>query len=128
MVLQTDALGHFETVAAITAAVQLAIPRRPSTIRARLQQPDASGLIGTPRVCRYCGRSFMAKYDLERHERVHSGERPFACSSCGKRFSRKDHLRLHLSRVHGDLGSPYTPAPSHASQSEMMTPESPILP
>lgn len=29
------------------------------------------------------------------HERVHSGERPFACS-CGKAFVRRCNLRAHL--------------------------------
>jgi len=46
-----------------------------------------------------CGRSFSRSDELARHGRVHSGERPFACSVCSRAFSRRDHLSTHV-RTH----------------------------
>ena len=44
-----------------------------------------------------CGKSFFNKHDLERHETIHTGIKPFACSfeGCGKSFSRLDHQKGH---------------------------------
>eukprot|EP00730_Choanoeca_flexa_P015342 TRINITY_DN7026_c0_g1_i1.p1 TRINITY_DN7026_c0_g1~~TRINITY_DN7026_c0_g1_i1.p1 ORF type:complete len:130 (+),score=15.72 TRINITY_DN7026_c0_g1_i1:200-589(+) len=38
--------------------------------------------------CKYCGKQFASHAALLRHERVHSGERPFGCDLCGKRFTQ----------------------------------------
>jgi uncharacterized Zn-finger protein len=41
---------------------------------------------------------FAQAGDLKRHERVHTGEKPFACNHCGKRFSERRYLRIHLQK------------------------------
>lgn len=54
-----------------------------------------------------CQRSYTRVHELRRHQKAHSGEKPFACtqSLCDRRgakgFVRKDHLRQHTRRVHG---------------------------
>lgn len=45
--------------------------------------------------CLFCAKGFTKKAILERHMRTHTGERPFSCDVCNKRFTRKDYLRHH---------------------------------
>ncbi|XP_015915023.1 zinc finger protein PLAGL2 [Parasteatoda tepidariorum] len=46
-----------------------------------------------------CTRVFSSRFKLVRHLHIHSGDRPFQCNNCGRRFHRKDHLKNHL-QVH----------------------------
>ncbi|XP_029292544.1 telomere zinc finger-associated protein isoform X2 [Cottoperca gobio] len=45
--------------------------------------------------CPICNKSFKSKYYLKVHNRRHTGERPFGCLKCGKRYFRKENLSLH---------------------------------
>jgi uncharacterized Zn-finger protein len=45
--------------------------------------------------CKKCTKSFKRKNSLIRHERVHTGLKPFCCKVCNKKFTRKDILESH---------------------------------
>ncbi len=50
--------------------------------------------------CPLCPKSFSRPSQLRRHLRVHTRERPFVCSDCGRCFSQKNSLRAHENAVH----------------------------
>lgn len=52
--------------------------------------------------CPFCPYTSKQKGILKRHIRSHTGERPFPCPLCGKRFTRQEHLRSHAYSVHKD--------------------------
>nr|XP_053637682.1 zinc finger and BTB domain-containing protein 46-like isoform X1 [Cherax quadricarinatus]XP_053637683.1 zinc finger and BTB domain-containing protein 46-like isoform X1 [Cherax quadricarinatus]XP_053637684.1 zinc finger and BTB domain-containing protein 46-like isoform X1 [Cherax quadricarinatus]XP_053637685.1 zinc finger and BTB domain-containing protein 46-like isoform X1 [Cherax quadricarinatus] len=50
--------------------------------------------------CVHCGKKFKRKEHRERHERIHTGEKPFVCHICNARFTQKEHLKGHIENVH----------------------------
>ena len=57
--------------------------------------------------CETCDKSFRDKNTLEVHERSHTGDRPFKCKTCLKRFLVLYHLKRHEAVVHSKGNIPF---------------------
>merc|ERR1712055_1014331 len=50
-----------------------------------------------------CAKAFNEVGNLNKHERTHTGERPFACSKCVKVFNQSGHLKIHERTHTGEI-------------------------
>ena len=72
--------------------------------------------------CPVCERAFKSRPNMNRHiVEIHSLDRPCKCEVCGKRFSRKDHMKRH-SRTHRANSAGREP-PAHPAAAAAAIPE-----
>jgi len=53
-----------------------------------------------PFACTECGRAFNQKSALDMHLKKHRGERPHKCKYCLMAFTQKGNLSTHVKRAH----------------------------
>ena len=65
---------------------------------------------------RHCEKRLKTAKALEIHERIHTGERPFACAACPAAYIGPEQLRAHMAGAHGQAGPKGRPPGWHSTR------------
>lgn len=78
--------------------------------RGKARPTTQSASPSRPHKCHYCASAFKTDQHRREHERIHTGEKPWACSCCSQRFTWRQSLKIHLRKEHPNVGIPSTMA------------------
>lgn len=77
-----------------------------------------------PYPCEYCQKRFRVLEKLKVHTRIHTGEKPFPCRFCGRCFTQKNDMVKH-ERIHsGQNKKNQRPAQAQTTNSPAINPGS----
>lgn len=68
--------------------------------------------------CKFCGKKFSNKGNLNQHEVIHTGVTPFQCHVCGRQCRRKSELEKHI-LTHANLHPDMMKDPIHPDMIKM---------
>ena len=66
-------------------------------VHTKAAHPTGTGVTGV--TCTICHRSLASNTALIYHMRIHTGDSPFECKTCGRKFSKRQSLRDHTLRL-----------------------------
>ncbi|XP_069194822.1 protein bric-a-brac 1 isoform X6 [Procambarus clarkii] len=61
---------------------------------------ESSGGIRRLLECEHCHKHFTSRFNLQRHQLIHTGAKPYECPLCHQRFNQSGHVKTHLRTRH----------------------------